>query len=117
MDEFTGRTMADRRWGEGLHQAVEAKEGLPIQNETVTLASITYQVSCLLRCEVGFATAQLGSVCGRADACASLMGWLSSLPTLLRGCDHGLHFRQASVTNGVTWPHPEPLKQRTGTWL
>lgn len=44
MDEFTGRTMADRRWGEGLHQAVEAKEGLPIQNETVTLASITYQV-------------------------------------------------------------------------
>ena len=44
VDEFTGRTMADRRWGEGLHQAVEAKEGLPIQNETITLASITYQV-------------------------------------------------------------------------
>ena len=44
MDEFTGRTMPGRRWGDGLHQAVEAKERLPIQNETVTLASISYQV-------------------------------------------------------------------------
>ena len=36
------------RWGEGLHQAVEAKEGLPVQDETVTLASISYQVSLWL---------------------------------------------------------------------
>lgn len=43
VDEFTGRVMQGRRWGDGLHQAVEAKEGLPIQNETVTLASISYQ--------------------------------------------------------------------------
>jgi len=43
VDEFTGRTMAGRRWSEGLHQAVEAKEGLTIQNETVTIASVTYQ--------------------------------------------------------------------------
>ena len=43
VDEFTGRTMVGRRWSEGLHQAVEAKEGLPIQNETVTIASVTYQ--------------------------------------------------------------------------
>ena len=43
VDEFTGRTMAGRRWGDGLHQAVEAKEGVPIQNETITLASISYQ--------------------------------------------------------------------------
>lgn len=43
VDEFTGRIMQGRRWGDGLHQAVEAKEGLPIQNETVTLASISYQ--------------------------------------------------------------------------
>ncbi|KAH0461891.1 hypothetical protein IEQ34_009466 [Dendrobium chrysotoxum] len=43
VDEFTGRVMQGRRWSEGLHQAVEAKEGLPIQNETVTLASISYQ--------------------------------------------------------------------------
>ncbi|QDZ24222.1 subunit SecA of protein translocase [Chloropicon primus] len=43
IDEFTGRTMPGRRWGEGLHQAIEAKEGLEIQNETVTLASISYQ--------------------------------------------------------------------------
>ena len=43
VDEFTGRTMPGRRWSEGLHQAVEAKEGVPIQLENQTLASITYQ--------------------------------------------------------------------------
>lgn len=43
VDEFTGRVMQGRRWSDGLHQAVEAKENLPIQNETVTLASISYQ--------------------------------------------------------------------------
>ena len=43
VDEFTGRTMPGRRWSEGLHQAVEAKEGVHIQNETQTLASITFQ--------------------------------------------------------------------------
>ena len=43
VDEFTGRTMVGRRWSDGLHQAVEAKEGLPIQNETITIASVTYQ--------------------------------------------------------------------------
>jgi preprotein translocase subunit SecA len=43
VDEFTGRTMPGRRWSEGLHQAVEAKEGVDIQNENQTLASITFQ--------------------------------------------------------------------------
>jgi len=43
VDEFTGRTMPGRRWSEGLHQAIEAKEGVPIQNENQTLATITYQ--------------------------------------------------------------------------
>jgi preprotein translocase subunit SecA len=43
VDEFTGRTMAGRRWSEGLHQAVEAKEGVSIQQENQTLAAITYQ--------------------------------------------------------------------------
>lgn len=43
VDEFTGRVMQGRRWSDGLHQAVEAKEGVKIQNETVTLASISYQ--------------------------------------------------------------------------
>ena len=43
VDEFTGRTMEGRRWSEGLHQAVEAKEGVPIQNENQTLAAITFQ--------------------------------------------------------------------------
>ena len=43
VDEFTGRVMEGRRWSDGLHQAVEAKESLEIQKETVTLASITYQ--------------------------------------------------------------------------
>lgn len=43
VDEFTGRTMPGRRWSDGLHQAVEAKERLEIQNESITLASISYQ--------------------------------------------------------------------------
>jgi len=43
IDEFTGRMMAGRRWSDGLHQAVEAKEGVAIQNENQTLASITFQ--------------------------------------------------------------------------
>jgi len=43
VDEFTGRTMPGRRWSEGLHQAVEAKERVPIQQENQTLASITFQ--------------------------------------------------------------------------
>ncbi len=43
VDEFTGRMMTGRRWSDGLHQAVEAKEGVPIQKENQTLASITFQ--------------------------------------------------------------------------
>ncbi|MEM7544956.1 MAG: preprotein translocase subunit SecA [Pseudomonadota bacterium] len=43
IDEFTGRMMDGRRWGDGLHQAVEAKEGVAIQPENVTLASVTFQ--------------------------------------------------------------------------
>ena len=43
VDEFTGRTLAGRRWSDGLHQAVEAKEGVPIQRENQTLATITFQ--------------------------------------------------------------------------
>ncbi len=43
VDEFTGRMMSGRRWGDGLHQAVEAKEGVDIQRESQTLASITFQ--------------------------------------------------------------------------
>lgn len=43
VDEHTGRTMQGRRWSDGLHQAVEAKEGVEIQNENQTLASITFQ--------------------------------------------------------------------------
>ena len=48
VDEFTGRIMPDRRWNEGLHQAVEAKEGVPIRQATETAASITYQNFFLL---------------------------------------------------------------------
>ena len=43
VDEFTGRVMPGRRWSDGQHQAIEAKERLKIQPETQTLASITYQ--------------------------------------------------------------------------
>ena len=48
VDEFTGRVMPGRRWSDGQHQAIESKEGLPIQPETQTLASITYQNFFLL---------------------------------------------------------------------
>ena len=48
VDEFTGRVMPGRRWSDGLHQAIESKEGLAIQPETQTLASITYQNFFLL---------------------------------------------------------------------
>ena len=43
VDEFTGRTLVGRRWSDGLHQAVEAKEGVPVQRDNQTLASITFQ--------------------------------------------------------------------------
>ncbi|MDZ7637917.1 MAG: hypothetical protein U5J83_06655 [Bryobacterales bacterium] len=43
VDEFTGRLMPGRRWSDGLHQAVEAKEGVQVENETQTLATITFQ--------------------------------------------------------------------------
>lgn len=43
VDEFTGRVLRGRRWGDGLHQAIEAKEGVTVGSETITMASITYQ--------------------------------------------------------------------------
>ncbi|KAK0338785.1 hypothetical protein LTR94_037154, partial [Friedmanniomyces endolithicus] len=43
IDEFTGRMMDGRRWSDGLHQAVEAKEGVTIEPENQTMASITFQ--------------------------------------------------------------------------
>ena len=48
VDEFTGRIMPDRRWGDGLHQAIESKEKLPIRQKSETVASITYQNFFLL---------------------------------------------------------------------
>ena len=53
VDEFTGRVMPGRRWSDGLHQAVESKEGLPVQPENQTLASITYQNFFLLYPQIG----------------------------------------------------------------
>ena len=43
VDSFTGRLMKGRRYSDGLHQAIEAKEGLEVQNESMTLATITFQ--------------------------------------------------------------------------
>ena len=43
IDEFSGRKMAGRRWSEGLHQAMEAKEGVEVRRENQTMASITFQ--------------------------------------------------------------------------
>ena len=60
VDEFTGRLMSGRRWSDGLHQAVEAKEGVPIQAENQTLASITFQNFFRMY-------AKLGGMTGTAD--------------------------------------------------
>ncbi|MDY0022198.1 preprotein translocase subunit SecA [Arenimonas caeni] len=60
VDEFTGRTLPGRRWSDGLHQAVEAKEGVPIQRENQTLASITFQNYFRMY-------AKLGGMTGTAD--------------------------------------------------
>ncbi|MBS1171136.1 MAG: secA [Burkholderiaceae bacterium] len=60
VDEFTGRLMSGRRWSDGLHQAVEAKEGVTIQNENQTLASITFQNYFRMY-------AKLGGMTGTAD--------------------------------------------------
>jgi preprotein translocase subunit SecA len=60
VDEFTGRLMSGRRWSDGLHQAVEAKEGVPIQNENQTLASVTFQNYFRMY-------AKLGGMTGTAD--------------------------------------------------
>jgi preprotein translocase subunit SecA len=53
VDEFTGRVLPGRRWSDGLHQAIEAKENVEIQNETQTLATITYQNFFLLYPKLG----------------------------------------------------------------
>jgi preprotein translocase subunit SecA len=53
VDEFTGRIMPDRRWGDGLHQAIEAKEKLSIRQKTETVAAITYQNFFLLYPKLG----------------------------------------------------------------
>lgn len=53
VDEFTGRVLSGRRWSDGLHQAIEAKENVDIQNETQTLATITYQNFFLLYPKLG----------------------------------------------------------------
>ena len=53
VDEFTGRLMTGRRWSDGLHQAVEAKEGVQIQNENQTLASVTFQNYFRLYAKIG----------------------------------------------------------------
>ncbi|HTA63943.1 MAG TPA: preprotein translocase subunit SecA [Xanthomonadaceae bacterium] len=60
VDEFTGRTLQGRRWSDGLHQAVEAKEGVPVQRENQTLASITFQNYCRMY-------AKLAGMTGTAD--------------------------------------------------
>ena len=53
VDEFTGRVLPGRRWSDGLHQAIEAKENVEIQPETQTLATITYQNFFLLYPKLG----------------------------------------------------------------
>ena len=76
VDEFTGRLMAGRRWSDGLHQAVEAKEGVPIQKENQTLASITFQNYFRLY-------NKLGGMTGTADTEAFEFQQIYSLETVI----------------------------------
>ena len=76
VDEFTGRMMSGRRWSDGLHQAVEAKEGVAIKNESQTLASITFQNYFRLY-------KKLSGMTGTADTEAFEFSHIYSLETVL----------------------------------
>ncbi|HGM6708782.1 TPA: preprotein translocase subunit SecA [Serratia marcescens] len=76
VDEHTGRTMQGRRWSDGLHQAVEAKEGVEIQNENQTLASITFQNYFRLY-------EKLAGMTGTADTEASEFSSIYKLDTIV----------------------------------
>ena len=76
VDEFTGRLMVGRRWSDGLHQAVEAKEGAKIQNENQTLASITFQNYFRMY-------EKLGGMTGTADTEAYEFQEIYSLETVI----------------------------------
>src|SRR6185503_6370482 len=76
VDEFTGRMMQGRRWSEGLHQAVEAKEGVSIKNESQTLASITFQNYFRLY-------KKLAGMTGTADTEAFAFSTIYNLETVL----------------------------------
>lgn len=96
VDEFTGRTMQGRRWSDGLHQAVEAKEGVAIQNETITIASVTYQ--SFFRCGGGGAAAlpyrmlRRPVACVIADSIACSFAWcFVSLPSDRKTHRSGFH--------------------------
>ena len=76
VDEFTGRLMQGRRWSDGLHQAVEAKEGVQIQNENQTLATITFQNYFRMYCK-------LAGMTGTADTEAYEFKEIYSLETVV----------------------------------
>ncbi|EWH11210.1 preprotein translocase subunit SecA [Catenovulum agarivorans DS-2] len=76
VDEHTGRTMEGRRWSEGLHQAIEAKEGVQIQNENQTLASITFQNYFRLY-------SKLSGMTGTADTEAFEFNYIYGLETII----------------------------------
>ena len=83
VDEHTGRTMEGRRWSEGLHQAVEAKEGVKIQNENQTLASITFQNYFRLY-------EKLGGMTGTADTEAFEFQHIYGLETVVIPTNRGM---------------------------
>lgn len=81
VDEFTGRVMEGRRWSDGLHQAVEAKEGLPVKNEATTVASVSYQAFFKLFDRLA---AMTGTAATEADELDSIYGLrVVTVPTAL----------------------------------
>jgi preprotein translocase subunit SecA len=113
VDEFTGRLMTGRRWSDGLHQAVEAKEGAKIQAENQTLASITFQNYFRMY-------GKLAGMTGTADTEAYEFQEIYSLetvvippnrPTIRQGrAGPGLQDRRARSTTRWSSRHPRMFR-------
>ncbi|MBC7938214.1 MAG: preprotein translocase subunit SecA, partial [Chitinophagaceae bacterium] len=121
VDEFTGRLMSGRRWSDGLHQAVEAKEGVQIQSENQTLASVTFQNYFRMY-------AKLGGMTGTADTEAYEFQEIYGLETVvippnkptIRKDDNDLIYKTAkekydAVTNDIRDCHERGQPVLVGT--
>ena len=110
VDEFTGRKMPGRRWSEGLHQAIEAKEGLHVQRESVTLATITFQNYFRL---YGKLAGMTGTAMTEAEEFSKIYNLeVTAIPThrpMVRNDEPDLVFRTERAKDGAIVEH---IKER-----